>query len=93
MTSDFLSCVFIPTAVMPVRCHDEGRKEIYNSVSCPLHRKGYQMHAQPRRQSTGEHLFLGQLFSRALAGLESSRMAGLKLPAPFINKREHNVPA
>lgn len=51
---EFLSCVFTPTAVMPVKCHDEGRKEIYNSV-CPgsSSYEGYQMHAHPRRESTG----------------------------------------
>lgn len=48
---------------------------------------GNQMNPHPKRKKTGQHLCLGQLFTRALAGLESLRAAGPKLLVPLINKR------
>lgn len=67
------------------------RKSITQCVLSTLHER--KSDGSPlRRKRVVEHLFLGQLFSRALAGLESLREADPKLPVPLINKRDHDVP-
>lgn len=61
-----------------------------NSITqciCPPYLKGNWRDPHPRRKRVGGHLFLGQLFSRALAGLVSLSVADPKCSMPLINER------
>lgn len=62
------------------------RKSIIQCIPSSLH-EWKSMDPHPRRERAGQHLCLGQLFTRALAGLESLRVAGPRLLVLLINKR------